>query len=350
LIINGQTRWQPESEADIAAAIDEGILQESHYLDMRRQVGDNAKQRKETAADLASFAMDGGGLLIGVEEDKEQHTWRLAPQPLAGLAERIEQVAASVADPALFVVTHEIPSQADPTVGYVYVEVPASAVAPHMVEGIYIGRGDKTKTRLSDSEVMRHHARREPVEARINRMLDEERQRDHVPPADQKTGRLYLVAQPLSARRDVALSLARGSDSEIYRIISGLEAAIPREVREFAPTPSYASSTATRAQGIARCSPAALGPGRTFSRVSDHTDEEDLLEIEFREDGGIRLVMGRMTATWGRYGGDGAIVIADGLAVAYGLRTVRWAAEVARKSGYHGSWGFGVLATGLRGL
>jgi len=83
--------------------------------------------------------------------------------------------------------------------------------------------------------------------------------------------------------------------------------------------------------------------------VNDYTDEEDLLDIELREDGGVRVLMGRMTATWGSHGSDSAVVIADGLAVAYALRVVHWAAEIGRRSGYHGSWTFGLLATGLRG-
>ncbi|MBZ5736920.1 AlbA family DNA-binding domain-containing protein [Nocardioides mangrovi] len=348
--INGEGQWQPETEADIRACIDDADLQESHYLDMKREVGDNPRKRKETAADLASFALDGGALLIGVAENKENRTWELAPQPLNGLAERIEQVAASAVDPALFVATHEIPSAADPTTGYVFVQIPQSPSAPHMVDGVYIGRGDKTKTRLSDAEVTRYHAKREPIEGHLERLLDAERDRDHVPAHTQQTGHLYLVAHPLSARRDVALQLVRDDGSELLQLIVALEGTIPRDVREFAPTPGYATATATRAQGRAWCTQAALGPGRTFESTSAHNDEEDLLDIEFREDGGIRVLMGRMTATWGRYGGDAKTVVADGLAVAYALRVVRWADAIAERTGYHGSWGFGVLATGLRGL
>jgi hypothetical protein len=349
LLINSQSRWQPTSEAEISQAIDGDLLHESHYLDMKRQVGDNTRQRKETAADLASFALDGGGLLIGIEEDKENRTWSLAPQSLDGLSERVEQVAASAVDPALFVVTHEVRSEADPSQGYLFVEVPASPRAPHMVEGVYYGRGDKTRVRLSDAEVVRHHAKFEPVWTLANRMLDGERDRDHVPAEQQKTGRLYVIAHPLTARSSVAVDLVRGDSMVIHNLINGVEHLIPKVIREFAPSPSYASSTATRAHGVARCSAAATGPGRTFNQVNDNTDEEDLLDIELREDGGVRVLMGRMTATWGSHGSDSAVVIADGLAVAYALRVVHWAAEIGRRSGYHGSWTFGLLATGLRG-
>lgn len=43
-----------------------------------------------------------------------------------------------------------------------------------MVEGIYYGRSDRTRTRLSDTEVVRHHARREALDALTERLLDEE--------------------------------------------------------------------------------------------------------------------------------------------------------------------------------
>jgi hypothetical protein len=52
--------WYPQSEADIQRAIDDGLLSETHYLDCKRQVGASQGERKETARDLASFAIDGG--------------------------------------------------------------------------------------------------------------------------------------------------------------------------------------------------------------------------------------------------------------------------------------------------
>ncbi|MFC9587852.1 hypothetical protein ACFVJ8_34185 [Streptomyces yangpuensis] len=71
--------------------------------------GDN----KELARDLASFAVDGGTLIIGVQENKESRTFELAPQPLNGLPEKIEQVARTLPDPPLTVITEEISSAAD---------------------------------------------------------------------------------------------------------------------------------------------------------------------------------------------------------------------------------------------
>ena len=107
-------RWAPETEADLQAAIDEGLIGETHYLDLKESLGGKADNR-ETARDLASFAIDGGALIIGIAEDKPNRTFRLAPQPLNGLAERIENATRQLTDPQLSVLTTAIPAAADPT-------------------------------------------------------------------------------------------------------------------------------------------------------------------------------------------------------------------------------------------
>lgn len=195
----------------------------------------------------------------------------------------------------------------------------------------------------------RLHTDRQSSDAVIHRLLDEEVARDPIPREEQETGRLYLVTQPLTAPRDLAVSLVRGNDLSVHNLVTGSESKIPQDVREFAPTPNSASNTVIRAEGTARCSSATTGPGRTYYRHSDWSDEEDLLDIEFCEDGGIRLLMGRMTATWSR-GGDARTVVADGLAVGYALRVVHSSTEIGRLMNYHGSWAYGLAAHGLRGL
>jgi hypothetical protein len=95
--------------------------------------GDN----KEAAKDMASFAIDSGTLIYGIAEDKVNRTFTLTPQPLNGLAEKLEQIARSIPDPALSIVSDEIPADADSTQGYLVVHIPASPIAPHMVDNRY---------------------------------------------------------------------------------------------------------------------------------------------------------------------------------------------------------------------
>ena len=347
----GARTWYPTTEKEISNAIAEGLLRETHHFDVKREVGSTDGERKNIARHAASLAIDGGALLIGVEELKHEHSWRLAPQQLDGLPESAEQIVAQLVDPPLYVSVTEIPSEADPAVGYLVLHVDESPLAPHMVDGVYYGRGERTRTRLSDAQVVRHHTRREPIERIAEVALDEEIARDHVQVDDRQRGHLYAIAQPLTAPRGMARSVLSASRAGLIDLTETVEQQIPRPPGDFDPTPQLATNYSRRAQGAALFTFQASGAGRTVSPEharSGWDSEEALLDIEFREDGGVRLLVGRMTAEWGAAGADHAI--ADGLGVGYALRLVRWAKEVGDRSGYHGSWVFGLHADRLRGL
>jgi predicted HTH transcriptional regulator len=177
----GNPRWTPGNEADVQAGIDRGLLGESHYLDLK-QVPATRGDNKEAARDLVSFAVDGGTLIYGIAEDKANRTFALAPQPLNGLAEKMEQIAlSSLVDPVLTVACEEIPSDADPAGGYLVIHIPASPVAPHMADGRYYGRNDKTKYVLSDPEVFRLHERRRAADRDALMLLEAEIGNDRSP-------------------------------------------------------------------------------------------------------------------------------------------------------------------------
>lgn len=345
-------RWEPSSEAAIVAAINDGTLVESHYFDVKREVGASSGERADLARHLASFAIDGGSLLIGVEEDKAARTWHLAPQPLDGLPERLEQIATQYIDPPLYTVARELPAAAGDGTGYLLVEVPPSPLAPHMVGGIYYGRGDRTRTRLSDAEVTRYHSARESQEQIAERLLDEEVRRDPQPhPPSRQCGRLYAVAQPLTAPRRAAAALI-ADQAALRQIVDSTERHIPNEVRA-EPAPSRLSHHSRRAQGVAFSEYVVTGPGRTLlpRKEGGTPDEEYMLDLEFREDGGLRLLAGRLTALWrGGHNVEQPFVILDAIAVGYALRLVRWSVAVAERSGYRGSWVLGVHGSGMRGL
>lgn len=341
-------RWRPRNEGDIAEVIEAGLLRETHYLDVKREVGDTPGARKESARDLASFALHGGALLIGVAEDKEQRTWSLAPIALDTQAERLENIATLLVDRPLFIRVADIPTADDPSKGYLLVDIPPSPRAPHMVDGTYYGRGDRTRIRLSDAEVVLHHARRESAEVIAGQLLDTEIARDPTPVREQQSGRLYGIAQPVNAQRDVALSLVRTGDTTPLRNLILQPASELGSLAQFAPTVRDASTSTSRAEGIAFCSYEASGPGRSQMQDGYTAHDSRLLDIEIREDAGIRLLMGRMTAEWGRHGSIHAI--ADGLAVAYTRYLVAWAAGVGEAVGYRGAWGLGIHGTRMRGL
>lgn len=150
------------------------------------------------------------------------------------MSEKIELIARSNIDPGLGLTVTLIESATDPAQGYAIVHVPPSAHGPHMVDGVYYGRGDTTRIRMSDAEVLRWHRGRENADDRIRRLLDEEIARDPVQPtANRQHGHLYLVAQPEISRPGLATALVRDDPTSIHRIVTfGAEQEVDPELRQ----------------------------------------------------------------------------------------------------------------------
>lgn len=342
--------WRPTSEADIERAIRDDLLCESHTLDCKREIGSKA-DRKETARDLASFAIDSGALLVGVEEDKANRIFSLAPQPLSGLAERVEDIAWSIIDPGLDVLPHEIESASGQGLGYLFVEVRPSPFVLHMVDGAYYGRGEKRRVRLTDPQVRRYLTQRQSVEGQIDELLDQEIARDPLTRIAPLRGHLYLMAQPLTAPVAVARRLVRQIyPSALSEIVQEAESRLAgSDVVQADPHVREANVFQRRAYGAALCSYPASGPGRTIRGNKDSQLEEHYVDIEFREDGGIRALVGRVTY-YENVNGVDRRPLHDWLIVAYAVRLIGWAAAMGRRVGYHGSWGLGLHISRLRGL
>ena len=84
--------WSPSTEQSIRDAATNGLLNETHYLDLKRELQSGESGNKGLAKDIAAFALDGGTILIGVDEDRSPP--ELTPVDLDGLAERVEQIGA----------------------------------------------------------------------------------------------------------------------------------------------------------------------------------------------------------------------------------------------------------------
>ena len=81
------------------------------------------------------------------------------------------------------------------------------------------------------------------------------------------------------------------------------------------------------------------------------SDDGGLLDIELRDDGGIRVLVGRMTYITVRpFGNDSRQVALDGLAVAYARYIISWALAISSRTNWRGSWMLGLHADGLRGV
>lgn len=171
-------RWVPGSKEELATALKEGLLKESHHIDLKREPGVGKAANKSMAVDMASLAVDGGVLVYGADE----RSGELSPFDLSGFRERVDQVARSLIDEPLSVRIEELPSAEHPGQGCVLVVVPESPSAPHMVDGRYRGRGDTTNIILSDAEVVRLHERRRNSERSIADLVRAEIDRDPSPP------------------------------------------------------------------------------------------------------------------------------------------------------------------------
>jgi hypothetical protein len=248
-------RWTPRNETALGDAIRQGLLEESHYLDLKREIPAGGSHNKELARDLASFAVDGGTVIIGIEEDKQARSLRLTPQPLLGLAERIEAVARLIPDPPLAVLCRPIPSDQDPSLGYLVAHIPPSSVAPHMVDHRYLGRGDKAKQYLSDPEVRRLHEKHRGTEADGLTRFQHQFGRGPEPPGIREQAHLFLLAEPAAGRHPMLLDLLHGPGlrdrlaefacaPEIQQVLKAAGAA------SFAPRLSWSTDLALRSAGV----------------------------------------------------------------------------------------------------
>ncbi len=101
--------WNPTHEDDIRTLLETVDFDESHHLDVKASIGSSPRARKDTAKDLAAFAIDGGTLVIGVGEDKakkfgEPGRFFLAPDDAGDEAVlRVEQIAQLAVVPPVIV-------------------------------------------------------------------------------------------------------------------------------------------------------------------------------------------------------------------------------------------------------
>lgn len=332
---NPSARWQPVSMQEVEAAIANGLLEEGHFLDLKRELNSAPRTTRDIAKDIAAFAIDGGLILIGVDEGPPV---KVNPVPLSGLAERVEQIGLmSVSDPVA-VTTKLLRTADDPEMGVGAVSVPASSRAPHMADGRYYARGDKTNYRLSDPEVFRFHQRR--VETRSDLIADAASILERTAP--QQESLLAVVAEPLSSTTDFLEELSAHADwdTEVRGLV---QSALTSRQRTYSPSLAVPLRTVRRPNGVAL----------TTSGDAIGTGKRRTAELTFSESGGIALISERPTdirsfpAVAPRP--PDLKVIFDNLIVGNAELVVRLLAEVAKKYGYYGAWQIAVVVTDLDG-
>lgn len=327
-------RWQPRTLDDVRTVLADGTLDERKWLEVKELVGAGDGAKKEFARDVASFAVDGGALLIGIAEDKRAGTFAVAPVLLAGMPETIDQVLRSRCDPALFVQCHPIADPADPTRGVMVVHVPPSALAPHMVDGRYYGRADKSKHVLSDAEVARLHSVRTARQLAASDVIKQEIARDPAPREHDLGVRLYMMAEPLASPPEL-LTEHLGTPS------------LDRLVR--------ASHVGVGWSDLLAAEPRATGYGwRSLGmlpgRVADPATTSQVIDLEISDDATIALYANQLSGVVRPHDLPGQQFVFDEAVLVLVLSMILLARDLGTTYGYPGQWRFATGLVGIRGM
>jgi hypothetical protein len=199
--------WLPKTTKDLEEAIANGTLpREPTAFEVKAQLPATTAKNPDIAVDVAAMATDGGCIVYGVAEDKAAGTFTANPIPLQGVKEKIGQIVESHVQERIEFEVYELPLDNDPTRGYVVVEVPVSARAPHMVESKgryqYYGRQPGGNTILGEAEVARLYERRQRVEENALKALDEAIAYAPIYPTVDRAD-LHLVVVPLVSNSDL---------------------------------------------------------------------------------------------------------------------------------------------------
>ncbi|WP_431871537.1 AlbA family DNA-binding domain-containing protein [Nocardiopsis eucommiae] len=329
--------WRPASEAELEAALNEGAFTETPKREAKQQL----RGSKDQAKDMASFAIDGGLIVVGVREVKTEGRFELAPvEWVDQILETPARIAASSCDPPLQVSVEWLESER-PGHGYLLIEVPASPLAPHMAGGAYYGRGDREKRRLPDTEVERLIRARDTSLDVVRTALREQVEKDPFP--EGALAHLHVVALP--SRRIPGMFKAWTAAEDARPLLFDL-------VRD-----GVSRLTRERAGAAARVSPVfgelvsgfrtagGVGIASQLSTSSMVVREERDLRLVVRERGEVSLYCGRAADR-----SDGRYLFFDG-ALAFRVRAfLDLLASLSEDAGYGGSWDVGVAVTNTHGV
>jgi len=159
--------WVPTTAAEVDQALAAETLPETLVFDGKEALPHSKDLRKslDIATDVAAFANSNGGVLLyGVGEDKHKRLTRSTPIPLAGAAERVDQIVRTGVAETPVIEIRPLPLTPGAPDGYLAIIVPPSPRAPHMVvvdgEHRYYGRSATGNYRMGEAEVANLYERR----------------------------------------------------------------------------------------------------------------------------------------------------------------------------------------------
>ncbi|MGD1057218.1 MAG: ATP-binding protein [Solirubrobacteraceae bacterium] len=149
--------WHPASWRDLEALLG---ATETHSLDFKREIGSN----EELAKDIAAMTVDGGVLVYGVDEDKETCVATdIVPFAIAGVEEKLQQVAGTRVSPQPDIQVHAVGSPDDPALGCAVVVIAPSGLAPHQANKRFPYRRGTTTDYLEEREIERLYRQRQDL-------------------------------------------------------------------------------------------------------------------------------------------------------------------------------------------
>lgn len=324
------------SETELQAMLDSGVIREGHALDVKREYG--PKSNPALATDMAAMALDGGCIVIGVDE-VGAGKMALSPVSLQGLKERVAQVASMGIDPPLIVQTNEVPSALDDGRGYLVVIVPQSPLAPHMVDGKYRGRADSTNRVLSDAEVVRLHATRKERRQEFSTRLAAEVDRDPMRETEDDSicSHLFVLLQPLADSGRLLLDAARGTKVDKW-LEASLRSGSVGGRANVSPDLHEGGFIHRRAKGWSIHSYDLDESRRAIPAARQRT----AYDLEVDEDGTIHTFLGSASLTV--Y--DSKAIFEEAI-FGFTKRALLLALHISQSSGYRGAWMAGVALTDL---
>jgi hypothetical protein len=327
-------RWTPGSWQDVIDAAASGVLDERQWVELKQAVPPGKGANLELARDLAALAVDGGLLIIGVRDDSDQ-PGAVVGTPLAGLADRVDQVSRDRVHPPLVVRPVEIADPVRADHGCVLVIVDASPEAPHMVDGRYWGRGATGKRVLSDADVRRlfelNSRRREDFQQRFRSHSDTG------PLAG--PGSLHVLLSPRAGRAGALAELV-DAPYDLLNLIARSAPADPTGWRL-----DHLTDSRRRVQGV-EISNVDLA---TVTAAGAASTEYNLIALALRDDGQIGLTVTGMVGEQQLYGQTSRYVATTGVVVLT-RQLIAVAARLADLAGYGGTWDAGLAITDLRGV
>lgn len=324
----------PRTEDEIKTLIPSGGVEEGPMFDAKTEL---PSKNRETAKDIAAMANDGGVIIYGIAEDEGGRPTVLNPIPLDGARERLGSIARTAIQEPVNIQSWSIPTQEDPSIGYVVLVIPPSERAPHMVTvdktNRYYGRKDTENVPLAEGDIARLYARREKVEANLDILLTEEIERSPLEP-NRDLGYLHIIAQPVMRHDDLIERAVREGET-VPRVLSEITQMVqhPRIFDDVYPDFPTRSSWRNTFDGY----------------LTDFVTDERLgtpaLRMEVDRDGTAHLFSVRATQ---RRTEDSFVLITE-VVGALTARFIAFLGELYERAGYMGLVDIGVAVTSLHG-